>query len=376
MLLHLFTVDDDNQKIDEQQVSTLTTVLEEGTDLEEALQIVSESTANKSSRFELFWKAADEVLSSEMVVPDERRHGSTCCISPLCVSLRDLMSQVERKASTMFPNEEIHCPSEEYFRLQFTPRNENAATATRYYKRFDIKWVLQTRLLHKEHKDQHYGAKQFKYLKQMAQRLSSYATVFFLDDKASIPIGQPNTPVSATRRQRKVLGAGVGQRGLTAADHDVIPMHLTPSVSVKLSPPEDEKSWYMGETEVILKDAIFQPSTAFRHATEIMQRLKREAHREILFFGTDGGTDHNVSKIQVILSYVALFLESEVDALVAVRTPPNFSVINPGERLMSTLNVGLIGVSLARDILAPEEERKVCCSFYIKNMLKLKTVFT
>lgn len=362
----LITVEDDDQKIDEQQVSTLTSVLEEGTDLEEALHIVIENKANKSSRFDLFWKAADEILSSEMVVPDERRHGSTCCISPLCVSLRDLKSQVEQKAKEMFPHQKIDCPSEEYFRLQFTPRNENALTAARYYKRFDIKWVLQTRLLHKEHRDQHFGAKQFKYLKQMAQRFSSHATVFFLDDKASIPIGHPNTPVSATRRQRKVLGAGIGPKGLTAADHDVIPMHLTPSVSVKLSPPEDEKSWYMGEAEVILKDAIFQPSNAFRHAAEIMQRLKREEHREILFFGTDGGSDHNVSKIQVILSYVALFLESKVDALVAVRTPPNFSVINPAERLMSTLNLGLIGMSLARDILEPEEERKVCCSYYTK----------
>lgn len=110
---------------------------------------------------------------------------------------------------------------------------------------------------------------------------------------------------------------------------------------------------------MILKDAIFQQSSAMRHATEVVSRLKTEPNKEFLFFGTDGGPDHNVSLVQVILSYVAIFLETKKDLVVAVRTPPNFSVINPAERLMSTLNVGLMGVSVAREELDPEEERKV-----------------
>ena len=155
----------------------------------------------------------------------------------LCVSLRDLRNKVKIKAKEMFPGREIYCPSEEYFRLQFSPRNENSRTATRYYRRFDVKWLLQTRQLHKSHPDQHYGAKQFQYMKLMAQRFRDNSIVTFMDDKAAIPIDHPNTPVSATKRQGKVLAAGVAANELTAADHDVTPMHLTPSVSIMLTPP-------------------------------------------------------------------------------------------------------------------------------------------
>lgn len=193
----------------------------------------------------------------------------------------------------------------------------------------------------------------------MALRFKDNSTVFFLDDKAAIPIGFPSTPVSATRRQRKVLHAGLAPGELSAADHDVIPMHLTPSVSIMLEPPDENQNWYSGKPEVIIKDSIFQPSNAFRHAAEIMKRIKNEPCKEYLFFGTDGGPDHNLINIQVILSYLAIFLLSDADLLVACRTPPNFSVINPAERLMSVLNIGLIGVALSRAELAPNEEKKV-----------------
>ena len=79
----------------------------------------------------------------------------------------------------------------------------------------------------------------------------------------------------------------------------------------------------------------------------------------MLFFGTDGSSNHNLTLVSVILYYFAIFLASDVDVLVAVRTPPNFSVINPCERLMALLNLALIGVALAREPLSSEEEQKV-----------------
>ena len=155
----------------------------------------------------------------------------------------------------MFPRREIHCQSEEYFRIQFSPRNKNSRTATKYCRRFDVKWLLQTRLLHnKSHPDQHYGAKQ--YMKLMAQRFQNNSIVIFLDDKAAIPIGHPSTPVSATKQQRKVLAAGVAANELTAARVDVIPMHLTPSVSIMLTPPNSDKFWYGGDLEVIQGNSV------------------------------------------------------------------------------------------------------------------------
>ena len=84
--------------------------------------------------------------------------------------------------------------------------------------------------------------------------------MYFLDDKASIPVGYEGAPVSATRRQRHVLMAGLDNRGLNAMDHDNIPQHLIPSVSIKLRAPKDlSESWYKGKPLLILKDAIFEP---------------------------------------------------------------------------------------------------------------------
>lgn len=153
--------------------------------------------------------------------------------------------------------------------------------------------------------------------------------------------------------------AGLDERGLDAMDHDNPPQHLIPSVSIKLVPPTDlSGEWYSGQPTVIFKDAIFQNSYAFRHAAELIKHLTlADLSRPLMFIGTDGGPDHNVTSILVMLRYVALFLEQDLDFLCAVRTPPNLSVLNPAERFLSTANMALIGVSLARNDLGRNEKR-------------------
>ncbi|XP_058814678.1 uncharacterized protein LOC131678503 isoform X1 [Topomyia yanbarensis] len=193
----------------------------------------------------------------------------------------------------------------------------------------------------------------------MAGLFSENALMYFLDDKSSIPVGYAGAPVSATRKQRAVLMAGLNERGLNTMDHDNVPQHIIPSVSIKLTPPKVlSNEWYAGKPTIILKDAIFETSTAFRHAAELVKYADEEDRKNpIVFIGTDGGPNHNVTSIQVILSYIALFIEHDLDYLCAVRTPPNFSIINPAERLMCTANIALIGVSLARNHLGSYEQK-------------------
>lgn len=143
-------------------------LLDEGYSIAEAVEL--EKQAQAAEKFAHFWKAAEAVLAeNDYTVAEERRHGETSWISPLCVSLKDLMSKCEAKMVALFPeSDENFVPSYEYFRIQFTPRNSRSHVAKRYYGRFDVKFGLQKRTLHKSHVDQHYGAKQFQYLKQMA----------------------------------------------------------------------------------------------------------------------------------------------------------------------------------------------------------------
>lgn len=98
-------------------------------------------------------------------------------------------------------------------------------------------------------------------------------------------------------------------------DHDNIPQHLIPSVAIKLYPPKElSESWYRGKPMIILKDAIFEASSAFRHVADLIKNIEQpDTQKPIMFIGTDGGPDHNVTSIQVMLSYVALFLELDLD---------------------------------------------------------------
>lgn len=145
-------------------------LLKDGHEIEDVILFQNQEQETREGKFNNFWKAVEAVISeNDLAVAQERRQGTTSWISPLCVSLRDLMDKSEEKMQELFPESLVnHVPSMEYFRLQFTPRNSRAHTAKRYYSRFDIKYGLQVRTLRKSHPDQHYGAKQFQYMKVMA----------------------------------------------------------------------------------------------------------------------------------------------------------------------------------------------------------------
>lgn len=78
-----------------------------------------------------------------------------------------------------------------------------------------------------------------------------------------------------------------------------------------------------------------------------------------MFFYSDGGPDHNVVHIQVQLSFIALFLAADFDSLLAARTPPYLSVLNPAERFMSVGNIALNSLTLCQDQLSPDEDKIV-----------------
>ena len=82
-------------------------------------------------------------------------------------------------------------------------------------------------------------------------------------------------------------------------------------------------------------------------------------HSPIHMVYTDGGGDHRTPFISVQISYIAHFLNKDLDMLIAARTPPNLSVLNPIERVNSTLNIGLNGLALGRKELDPETEKRI-----------------
>ena len=76
-----------------------------------------------------------------------------------------------------------------------------------------------------------------------------------------------------------------------------------------------------------LKDAIFQASSPIRHAIELLAmnvRNKNGPYSFVLTF-TDGGSDHNISFLNVIISWLGYFILGRCDILVVARTTPTQS---------------------------------------------------
>lgn len=115
-------------------------------------------------------------------------------------------------------------------------------------------------------------------------------------------------------------------------------------------------SFYTGQIHVTTKERIFQPSSPFRHAAELI-RVLREEHsingitldQEILPVFSDGGPDHRITYWSVQVSLLCVAMVLDLDMLIAVRTCAGQSWTNPAERAMSLLNLALQGVALSRE---------------------------
>ena len=77
---------------------------------------------------------------------------------------------------------------------------------------------------------------------------------------------------------------------------------------------------------------------------------------QVLAIKTDGGPDRHCSHASVQLAYLCLAVHLDLDMLILLRTAPGQSYVNPVERVMSLLNLGMQGLALARVLCSPETE--------------------
>ena len=139
---------------------------------------------------------------------------------------------------------------------------------------------------------------------------------------------------------------------------------LIPSVDFLAEVPDSIRdSFFEGVPHVTVKDKIFQPSNAFRHAAELIQTQQASEStnnaNEILMIYSDGGPDHRVTYGSVQVSLICLFILLDLDMLVAARNAPGQSWVNLAERVMSILNLALQNCALSRERMEPNLERKM-----------------
>ena len=322
----------------------------------------------KETHFDDLWTELSLFLEEVTPAVDERRHGEVLHM-PIAISVRHLRETISERLSQKFPNEEKAIPSEEWIRLQFWLRNPYGHAALRHTGRFNVKHAVQIRQLRKDHTDSKYCSVILKYARQFACLHRDVITYMSVDDKAIIPVGEPNLPIAATnRRHSRSLVPSAAQ--LEALDHDFHIHRIVPSVAFFVDVPESaQDSFYSGRPHVTLKDKVIQPSSPLRHATEQCKILSSYfPDSAVILLVSDGGPDHRLTYYSVQISLLCIFIERNLDMLIAVRTCPYQSWQNIAERVMSTLNLGLQNVALCRKEMPEEFEKLISNKFTLADI--------
>ena len=261
---------------------------------------------------------------------------------PFAISVSHLRDLISHRLKEEFPEMDVLVPSLEWIRLQFLPHNPYTATALRHTGRFDVKYAVQCRQLRKDHPDAKYVAVILRYAKEFAVEHSNSLLMISVDDKAIIPVGEPQCPVSTGVRghNRSMVVGGTLMNQLKALDHDFHVAGIVPSVAFFPEVPSHARdSFFSGSVFVTLKDKVLQPSHAMRHTAELTKIIKSNFTTEsvsprVLLITSDGGSDHRLTFLSVQVAMIALFQNLDLDMLVAIRTCPYQSWTNMAERVI------------------------------------------
>ena len=121
----------------------------------------------------------------------ERRHRADYLYLPFAILTEDLRQQVKAR----LPDESL-IPSAKWLQLQFWPSDPYTfrAILNHHTGCFNIEFQVQSRLVRSEHPDCKYAAMLYKYLKHFAIKFRDNCLMICLDDKATVPVGEPGKP--------------------------------------------------------------------------------------------------------------------------------------------------------------------------------------
>ncbi|PKC16320.1 hypothetical protein RhiirA5_407138, partial [Rhizophagus irregularis] len=217
----------------------------------------------RPERYAEFWKYIEKYLKEHAAV-DDRQHRMVVHLSH-AISVQDLIAQVTKICS---PDTSI--PLKQWLRMQFSPNNETIKVSEYYTERLNIKYMVQARQLRVDHPDFHYASALFQYEREMAVRYREYSNLIFIDDKHRCKVRESGYPVAAVEWGKSVIVANGAT--FAVADHNFTKCELIPNVIMYAKIPQlIDESFYRGKIYVGLKDPVFEPSNAARHATELYE---------------------------------------------------------------------------------------------------------
>ena len=108
--------------------------------------------------------------------------------------------------------------------------------------------------------------------------------------------------------------------------------------------------WYTGKVFYSVKDMPTQDSSAMRGAAEVntvlISHYDSENFPSHLYLYTDGGGDRKNTNYKVQRGLIALFLDHDLDKLIAARPAAGHSYRNPIERCHCIANLGKQSVGI------------------------------
>ncbi|CAG8652863.1 6684_t:CDS:2, partial [Scutellospora calospora] len=208
----------------------------------------------RPSKYEIFWRVAAKFLEGKaanaVTAVDERRHDPIVHLAT-AISVNNLLYQIEKE-----------CPT----RTPILAHN------------------VQTRQLRAYHQDTHYVSALYRYKKEFAVKFRKITNFVFMDDKHRCKVGEPEFPVAAVERGKKVVVSR--ETTFAVADHDYTKTGIIPSITIICNIPESiNRDFYTG--------------------------------KPILCLYTDGSPDHHCTYTRIQLSYICLFLALDLDYFVA-----------------------------------------------------------
>ena len=190
--IYRFTTDDESagsSQKEEEVDNRLVNFLLESNDTDLLWDLRKLNGRPKNPAFDPFWQEIQKYKDAFAAV-DERRHSDILYL-PLATSTENLCQIVLDRLP-----EGSAMPSNSWLHMNFWPSNQYHNNASYHNGRFNLKFKLQQRLVRAQHLDAYYCATLFKFQRIMAVKYREYASIFFVDNKAIVPVGEPERPVS------------------------------------------------------------------------------------------------------------------------------------------------------------------------------------
>jgi hypothetical protein len=314
----------------------------------------------KTSFVEFYDIVAEKLLGGHIGVnATDRRHSASAVVdvAPIARSVRgmynDLTDHVQSRGL------KIGVPSWPHFFYSF--QAPHPGRVSRHTGRLPFRLLQSHKTLRVDNQDGHWVAALWRDTKLWASQSEWRVKidVFAHDDKALVQCGPPGISVRALQGPQHPTVQHVGAVS-NAADHDAVGRSsFVPSVTLRIDMPDEAAgSWCTGSVALTIKDSTLDSSSPLRHLAESFDKNRALGvdmrARPIQLHFADGGADHHIGHAKVQLAWLMYFLHYSLqglDCVICLRCAGGLSWVNPAERVMAALNLGLYGVSLSRDAL-------------------------